>query len=48
MTIFLKAWTHLGYPEELTTLLLDGILKGLLKIMQLSPLKLIRNNVYTT
>ena len=30
-TISLKAWAHLGYPEELTTLLLDGILEGILK-----------------
>lgn len=49
MTISLKAWTYLGYPEELTTLLLDGILEGILKTIQLSPPAQIRiKNGYAT
>lgn len=48
LIISIKEWTRQGYPEELTTLLLDGILEGILKTMQLPPPKVIRKNGYTT
>ncbi len=48
LTISIKNWTDQNFPEELTTLLLDGILEGILKTLHVEPPEIIERNAYTT
>ncbi len=48
LIISIKNWTDQNFPEELTTLLLDGILEGVLKTLHLDPPEIIERNDYTT
>ena len=44
MIISVKNWSKKGYPEVLTTLILEGMLEGVLKTMDLNPPQRIEKN----
>ncbi len=46
--VSIKDWTDQNYPKELTTLLLDGILEGILKTLNLEAPMITERNGYTT
>lgn len=48
LLISIKNWTDQNFPEELTTLLLDGILEGVLKTLHMDPPEIVERNDYTT
>ncbi len=48
LLISIKNWIDQGFPEELTTLLLDGLLEGILKTLKIESLEIVERNAYTT
>ena len=48
LTISIKTYTEQDYPEELTTLLLSGILEGILNTLNLDPPRIVQRGDYIT